>query len=285
MSLLKKIDAIRFGKTEMQMRWKARLWAARKPQRVPSASPVVIFAVPLVSKRRAKDWDVVCRNLTTTLTSILRQSDSSFRVYICGQDRPVLPEDSRVEFVPANVSDKFYDKGDKRRILIQHISRTLKADGYYMQLDADDVLHPNFVGHIVTDHNARGYYVESGYFLSLTANGMAPISSFHKHCGSSAAVYVDFRQDRHDVKLLNEMRSHTKVVEISEQYGQPLAAMPFAACLYVTGHGENMVARRGKLDARTQNFLLREIGAEDRLRVLKEFEVEEEFALSMSQVE
>jgi hypothetical protein len=272
MKLLKAVEDFRFGKTEWQMRRKARSWQAKCPARSPSDSPIVIFAMPLVSKRRAKDWEVVQTQLNQTLASFQRQSSDNWQVVIAGQDRPHLPDDPRIQFIKANVSDKFYDKGDKRRILIDHIAKSLKADAYYMQFDADDILHPDFVQYVQSDNNARGYVITDGYIVSLTEQAVITKPKFDQSCGSCAAVYVDFRQNHHDAKLLIEHRSHTKITALCADFGQPLAPVPFASALYIVGHGQNMIERRGKLEQRTQNWVQGAVSDQDAQSILETFQ-------------
>ncbi|KAA9008913.1 glycosyltransferase family 2 protein [Histidinibacterium aquaticum] len=250
MSLLRVLQ----GKTRTQGRWRARLWRWRRPEAEPSDDPLVLFALPLVSRRRASDWARVEENLRGTLEAFRRQSDPNWRAVICGQDRPALPEDDRIDFIEAKVGDKFYDKGDKRRQLIAQVARTVRRDLYYMQHDADDILHPDVVAHIRKGHNGRGYLIDRGYFVHAGTRRLAPLfppeRPFHKTCGSSAAVYADFREHRLDARLLYEHRSHTQVAGICEDWGRPLEPIPFAAGLYMVGHGENMIERRGKLEQR-----------------------------------
>ena len=275
MGVLSRLDGVRFGKTDWQMRLKARLWQPRRPTAAPSDEVKVLFAIPLVSRRRAESWDTVEANLADTLASFQRQTDPNWQVVICGQDAPTLPDDSRVRFVEARISDKFYDKGDKRRRLVAEIAQGFRGDAYYMQYDADDILHPDFVAHLRTDNNGRGYVVDKGYFVSLSAPGMAPLDRFNRHCGSSSAVYVDFRESRAHEALLVQHRSHIKIAEISALYGQPLEPVPFRAVLYMTGHGQNMVKRRGKLDERTEKFLQRQLSPEEAAGVCATFGVPE----------
>ena len=105
--ILKSLDNIRFGKTDYQMQMKARAFNRRVGTPAPSDTPLVIFAMPLVSRRRSEDWDRVQANLATTLASFSAQSNPNWIVYICGQDRPALPDDDRVHFIETNISDKF----------------------------------------------------------------------------------------------------------------------------------------------------------------------------------
>lgn len=269
--ILKSIDVVRFGKTDFQMKLKARAFNRRVGASNPSQTPLVIFAMPLVSQRRSDDWDRVQANLAITLRSFKAQSNPNWVVYICGQNRPELPDDDRIHFVQTNISDKFYDKGDKRRALISHIAANLKRDGYYMQFDADDILHPDFVQHVLQDHNGRGYLIDSGYFVAMAEKRVVPLEPFSLYCGSCAAVYVDFRTHKKYTKLLSQHRSHNTIASYCALYQRPLTPVPFAAALYLTGHGENMFDRRGLLSDRTKALVDAALPEQEAEQVLSEF--------------
>ncbi|MEL7212184.1 MAG: glycosyltransferase family 2 protein [Pseudomonadota bacterium] len=240
------------GKLPWQLRLKAAIWRRMTPMRPPSDTPIVVFAIPLVSKRRAPDWDVVCQNLNATLGALKSQSTSSWKALICGQDMPDgLVANNQIEFLKSTVSDKFYDKGDKRRQIIAHMARTLKTDGYYFQLDADDLLHPDLVAHICTDHNGAGYYLEHGYLYDVGRDLLAPLggnaAAFWTLCGSSTAAYFDFRRSKRFRALLNELKSHKRIISRMQTYGFTMQPVPFPAGLYLVNHGQNMIERRGNL--------------------------------------
>ncbi|WP_116131652.1 glycosyltransferase family 2 protein [Tropicimonas sp. IMCC34043] len=255
----KQISNLLKGKTGPQMRaggWLWRQWAQALP---PSDRPQMFFAVPLVSRRRAGDWGMVEANLARTLASFRAQSRGDWQAVVCGQDRPDAGLfDDRVSFLPFDGSDKFYDKGDKRVALLRHISRTVAADGYYMQFDADDILHPRFVEHVLSDDNGRGYLIDTGYMADLAAGlfaRLAPKSPdaasnipFNRYCGSSNAIRVDFRAGaRGSAKLLTKLRAHGRIPAQMAAHGLAMDPVPFAAAIYLVNHGENMVERRGNL--------------------------------------
>ena len=66
MSLLK--DFVR-GKTPLQRKWAAGLWQRGLHAQPSSGAGLVVFAIPLVSRRRASDWERVSSNLARTLAS------------------------------------------------------------------------------------------------------------------------------------------------------------------------------------------------------------------------
>ncbi|SFA76847.1 hypothetical protein SAMN05421688_0727 [Poseidonocella pacifica] len=229
-------------------RIKGKAWAAFNPPATPSPAPEVLFAIPLVSRRRAPDWDRVEANLTQTLHAIQAQTDGRWRAVICGQDRPEgIPQDERITFITSTVSDRFYDKGYKRRQLIDHFAATTSGDGYYVQHDADDLLHPETVAYILRDNNGHGYFVEQGYCVQVSSGRIGKMDNFYIHCGTSSAVYVDFRRNKRHAALLKPLTSHSTVIAVCGFYGRILQAIPFRAACYMIDHGQNMFERRGKM--------------------------------------
>ncbi|SFR04258.1 glycosyltransferase family A protein [Poseidonocella sedimentorum] len=250
---LRRAEAIWRGKTAPQQRLHGWLWQKTTPRAAPSEDPHLLLAIPLVSRARAPDWQMVEHNLAQTIESFRRQTDGNWRAWVCGQDRPEAVDlDPRVSFTRSSVSDQFYDKGHKRRQLIDHISRTYRGDGYYMQFDADDLLHPEFTAFVRGDHNGRGYLISEGYIVHAETGEIArlapPERRFFRICGSSSAVYVDFRAHRRYRAFLNRHRSHTKIEKVSAHFGVTFDPVPFPAACYMIGHGQNMVERRGKMD-------------------------------------
>jgi len=249
------------GKTGPQKRVAAALWRARLRAAPGSGDPLVIFAIPLISKARSADWGRVSANLAATLASLRAQTSPRWRAFVCGQDRPegVGFEPGRIDFVPHRGRAKFYDKGDKRLALIDAaMAACAGRDGYYAQWDADDLLHPGVVAHVTGGDNLRGYLINRGYVADIEAEIFATLGPdpaeggrpFWQACGSCSFVRCDFRaQPRHWRRLLRRMSSHTRIPEWMALTGMPLDPIDFPAAIYSFNHGENMRRRRGQ-DAR-----------------------------------
>ncbi len=256
-------DVVR-GKTPLQRRLAGALWQRQLKARPSSGDPLVVFAIPLVSRRRASDWERVSLNLQRTLDSLYAQTSDKWCAYVCGQDRPSsVTFSEKVRFLDYRGGDKFYDKGDKRLAILDAALHDLDGqDGYYAQFDADDLLHPDVVAHIVETDNERGYLIESGYMADLDAGQVAPLRpgpspasedaveslrAFWQLCGSCVFARFDFRdQPKQWRRLLRRLKSHKRMSEVMAQHGLPLMPIPFAAGLYALNHGENMSRRRNR---------------------------------------
>ncbi|MFQ6553195.1 glycosyltransferase family 2 protein [Aestuariibius insulae] len=254
---VKTIKTILRGKTPAQMRVKGQFWQRLNRFDSPSGDPVTLFAMPLVSRSRSGDWGTVSYNLAATLASMRAQTSGRWELIICGQDEPDGIEfDDQVQFLRYPGSDAFFDKGRKRRAIIHHAAKIRKDDGYLFQFDADDLLHPGVVEHIHATDNGAGYYVERGYMIEEPGGHLAPLDPepghipFNRICGSSNAVRFDFRRSRASKTVLSEMKAHPAIPARMAYYGLEMTPIPFPAALYLVGHGENMVARRGTIDSK-----------------------------------
>jgi len=143
---------------------------------------------------------------------------------------------------------------------------------YYFKLDADDILHPDLVGHILTDDNGQGYLIDRGYALDaghLSTTGAfrlarleragqsrfnAERTAFYQQCGSCAAFWCDLTRGADFAWLLNTRGNHVVIDRNMADFGFELAPIPFAAAIYVLNHGNNMRQRKGKLDRKMAIF-------------------------------
>ncbi|MEM1431463.1 MAG: glycosyltransferase family 2 protein [Pseudomonadota bacterium] len=246
------------------------LWQWRNRRKRAAATPDatdlrVVFAIPLISKAGASDWATVQDNLRATLITLCNQTDSRWQAVICGQDRPdVVDMDARITFLPFPDRPEGFDKRPKTLMLRRHIAEDLGGAGYYFALDADDLLHPGLVAHILTDNNQAGYQIDRGYMLDHATLALATLqppdaaypaaSHFYRSCGSSSAIYFDFGSGADYAAVLAARGNHRKVVRNMAYLGLAMAFIPFPAGIYVMNHGDNLRQKRGKMSGKMKHF-------------------------------
>jgi hypothetical protein len=233
----------------------------------PSARPRVVFLISVVGQARARDWASVSVNLFRTLRALQRQTDPGWEAIVCGQDRPLhVPDDPRILFLthdetrwptPPGRTGGAGDKRAKRLQSLDHMERTLRADGYAWALDADDILHPGVVEALRTIRPRGGCLVESGLKLDL-GSGAAhdlgprpwlgpPRTPFWSTSGSGAALYFDLRPEgRLGTRLLRlalvpRHRTTPILATLAGFRPEPLA---FPAGLYLVNNGSNVSGAR-----------------------------------------
>ena len=253
-------------------RWvEGKLWQMRNARARAASAPdpadlQVVFAIPLISKERADDWDKVQRTLATTLETLRRQSDPRWTAIVSCQDRPErIDFDDRVRFLEFPHRPKGYDNHAKRAHIRDWLAqRRPPAAGYYFALDADDLLHPGLVAHILTDDNRAGYLIDRGYMLDHATLSLAALqppdaarpeaTQFHRSCGSSSAIYFDFASGADYATVLWARGNHRKVVRNMAYLGIEIALIPFPAAIYVMNHGDNLRQKRGRIAGKMKHF-------------------------------
>ncbi|WP_417724779.1 hypothetical protein [Salipiger sp.] len=221
----------------------------------------VIFLVPLVGPEAVGDWQAVTRRLGATLDSFRRQ-EGAWRAVICCQERPPLPDDPRICWLPFDDPAPGNDKWRKLSALCDHLAGMAGGPAYVMSFDADDLLRDGTVAEML-ERQEPGYLVESGFVMDHATKEVAlagppsprmPLRKpFWKLCGSCAAVLHDPRTPE-GVTFLRAMTGHEHRMfpYLAALAGRPLTRLDRPSVLYVLNHGENFGARRGRVGFKTR---------------------------------
>jgi len=263
---------------------KKRRYAGRTLKRWPvelaedHEGPIVTFGIPLRSAKTSTDWKNTQALLGATLRSVLRQSDSRWRVVVCGHDMPDIAEiaDPRVEFIastypppprpqPGQGGRIRDDKLRKRVIIGLRLSKL--GGGYYMDLDADDLIHRDLVGTaLATEH---GCIITAGYICDAMKSRIAPLPGvlsvdFDRVCGSTAVIRYEQREFPQNPggDILScpfvAASHHGYLRGKCDEIGRPLSVVPFSAAIYVVNTNENVSfvdTRRGEDGSRLLSLI------------------------------
>ncbi|WP_160351720.1 glycosyltransferase family A protein [Bordetella sp. 15P40C-2] len=251
-------------------RYKCEIVPVRLESATTKSTPNVVFGISLASAV-VGNWEHTCYMLERTLNSLLRQTDGRFVVLVCGHERPDLDafSDPRVQFIesdakpPKDKAGYRKDKMYKRLLLANHLRKL--GGGYFMPLDADDLVHCRLVEHILADDNRRGYSIRKGYALDWNNRVLGSVpgvwdASFDQVCGSSGIFYFSPSELPHLEKgkkesILDVFAQHGYWRVTSQELGRPLADVPFDAAIYVLNHSQNISFSLQRGDIRQKNIL------------------------------
>jgi predicted O-methyltransferase YrrM len=217
------------------------------------------FAIPVAPRRDAEQWARVNELLALTLGSIRNQSDDRYVIHVCAHERPAAlddPANAAVRFIqvdfprPADDRTKRRDKRQKR----WQIARAVRemGGGYFMHMDADDLVHRDLVRYILGDHNENGYVIREGYALDFGNRRVAPIpgafrKGFNRVCGSSGVMYLlpgDLPSmpynEKQGTTLFERITSHKYYEDGNGRKDRPLTSVPFPAGVYMLNNGVNL---------------------------------------------
>ncbi|MDA7425919.1 hypothetical protein [Thalassococcus lentus] len=235
---------------------------ASKPDLTTQAEAVT-FLIPLVGPEPVDDWQAVTARLQATLQSLIDQDNPNWRAVVCCQQRPPMPKDDRLSYLPFDDPTPGNDKWRKLSALCAHLPSLALPHGYVMTFDADDILRQGTVSEMLTRQARGGYLVESGFVMDHATGDVAradrrtlvqPLQKpFWKLCGSCAALRHDPAEPL-SAEFLRAMTQHEHRMfpYLARLSGQPLTPLSQPSVLYVLNHGENFGARRGRVGFKTR---------------------------------
>lgn len=229
----------------------------------------MIFVIPLRSEKTSSNWINVCERLESTINSILKQKDYSgdINIIICGHEKPNFLENNNNQNIvfleapfdsPVNISEYMADKLNKKRFAGKYLKENLffnDVNYLLMQLDADDILHPNFVSNVSLlfseDDTIDDVMIMNGYAFDYSRKELAYLDGinkiFYRNCGSSFVSKIsseDLGSDITSKCYFNELTNHVKYPEISVSYGRKVRGCYFPGVMYLVNHGSNDASER-----------------------------------------
>lgn len=237
--------------------------------------PLPTFAViiPFRPKAESIDWERESKLLQQTIHSVLRQTYTSFKIFVVYTDVPsFIVVDERVEYYEfpygykrylelenrADLFEKFKSekmvvrRWDKARKLC-YGSKLAKEAGceYIMAVDADDLVSKHLFRYLSQDAEKKegqsGWYIETGYlyregtnYLLKVPKNMRFLNGSTHILHSSLVPIPDFNSlDWLDYSLFTD---HGWIKDrVLEYEGAQLKPVPFAGVVYVA-HGANISA-------------------------------------------
>jgi len=250
-----------------------------------SGNPKVIFATAVIGKAKAKDWDRVNTLLAATAQSVLNQTDPHWIWLVTGQDAPDLPEDPRVFWVPWDKTIDGHDQSPKMVDLVDQFPALNIPEGVLVPLDGDDLVSK----HLVADMRAlppSGALFEKGYMFDAETHEIALTDApslrdprnrpLYKNCGTCIAL--PYQPGTSDIEVLRAIMwlSHRHFAWYARLYGLALPPAKRPLAVYMLGHGQNALLRRGR-----GGFKRRFIEKRAIKNPAQRAEIAEEFALSL----
>ena len=217
---------------------------------------MLVFVIPLKSRRVSRSWDYVSRLFERCLRSVCNQTSAAFKVIVVCHEKPPIDFDhpavayESVDFPvpdsnhhPSLNQDK-YRKRARGYILARRFGPT-----HVMQVDADDCVSNRLAEFVERNPQAHGWFFDSGYFYRDGARRIyLKKQGFHHWCGTSHI----FRQDLlklpksgnlEDSDLLS--LSPIRMKKSLSKMGAPLAPLAFPGAVYVnTKYREGNHSRR-----------------------------------------
>ena len=219
------------------------------------------IVIALKSRSTARCWPEVENRLRATVASLRHQSSADWEAVIVGNESPDLGARPLPNLSFLSIDQPPPTPGADGRISLpaqRHDLRSKRAVGmralaergrvsHWFQLDADDLVHENFVATVSR---------MSPFDIALVRNGYAYYPSLHRSrcldridrfCGSTVLTSDRFWIDPSapDGRRYGNI-AHTRVDDYAVLRGVPVHDYPGRGVAYVLGHGDNLYRTIGR---------------------------------------
>lgn len=223
------------------------------------------IVIPLKAKMVSKDWNATCENLKATILSVVNQTSQNFHCVVIGHDKPDFMTASNLNlekidflkfdrFLPPLVTSiesdnqlKYeFDRCHKILAGIVHLKQSFSNITHWFSLDADDLIHKEFVELMQAYYSGDAIILDSGYVYFKNTGIINNENEFSAYCGSSALI-SDSLIDIPEIISENSHRcipfgnySHVHMRMKLQEIGYKVLIPKERVVMYVRNNGENI---------------------------------------------
>lgn len=205
------------------------------------------FIMALKSQRVSNDWELDCQLLDGTLRSIFNQDDPRFQVILVCHELPRIAEafmaDERLlviqapfeppagwdEYKSSSMQDKY------KKIKLGLIRCAEFAPRFVMLMDADDLVSRRVTSHCLSNSEAHGFIVKTGYQYQTGSRWLQVYDQFangiHPVVNTRHFAFPESLEDYRECVVLDN--GHTAIEKAMNERNTPIEPFPFRASVYV----------------------------------------------------
>ena len=160
------------------------------------------IVIPLKAASASRNWASTCERLVDTLASLGIQTSQNYEAVVVGHDCPAEIEwGKKVTFhaidTPAptlEIAKEFATDNrrftlDKNRKIVRGMQALRNANiDYWFTLDADDLIHRDFVKTVSETRTDTGMLLNGGYLIYLPHKRCTPCNNMVQLCGSTSVL-------------------------------------------------------------------------------------------------
>jgi hypothetical protein len=216
---------------------------------------MLVFVVPLKSRRVARSWRHVTHLCERTLKSICGQTSPQFRAIVVCHERPEIDfRHPAISYVSVDFPlPDFNDHGQLNRDQCRKLAAGFLAAAEFhpthvMPVDADDCVSNRLAEWVEHHPVSPGWFFDTGFIYREGSRRIyRKREDFYHWCGTSHIVRYDLlRLPRSDELLTINVRtfSHFVLKEKIAAGSGPPAALPFPGAVYVNTRGDEATHSR-----------------------------------------
>lgn len=218
---------------------------------------MIVFIVPVKSKKVSGNWESFIKLFERSLKSICNQTSQDYKVVVSCHEIPEIEFKSDkvnyhvVSFPVPELKGKDDEiqrrlkEGDKANKILEglEIAKQYGAS-HYMVVDSDDCINnkiAEFVKNDTTD--SPGWYIKKGYYYQEgKPYAFLNKSNFNKFCGSCIII----KSELVEYLFSREPFLYYEHNTMTLKNGEHLKVLPFAGAMYSMANGENHYMSIGK---------------------------------------
>ncbi len=219
--------------------------------------------VPLKAKSVCRSWEMTCRSLQATISSLRNQSDGDFVVIVAGHDKPDFLNslvDERIIFKHVDFSEPTTENGSypPKNLIDDKILKIISGikflshyrPKYVFQLDSDDLVHSDFITLLKKSSPFDFMTLDGGYFLYQNCNRYIESDNMNQYCGSTVVINSHYLSFPDSIDLESRLQipwTKYRHMNIHKFYadtpGIKYSHLSDKMVAYVVGSGENLSDR------------------------------------------
>lgn len=217
---------------------------------------MLVFVVPLKSKKKSKSWQLVSCLLERCLKSICNQTLPNFKVIVVCNERPELNfHHPSVTYLEVNFSIEKKTKSinykgnetDKNRKIYTGLLYAERFNPSYICLvDADDCVSRRLVEFVNKNPQSNGWFINKGYeYKERSKSVFRRKKNFHLRCGTSHIIRFEALKPLIQCTRFSDIDwkflYHQDIVNIMKAKKCVLDELPFEGAIKIVDNGENIV--------------------------------------------
>jgi hypothetical protein len=212
---------------------------------------MIIFVVPLKSRKTSKSWEYTSKLFGRCVRSLCNQTSLAFKVVVVCHEKPDINFDHpqisyiQVEFSSPELSDghSAMIENRTRKVMMGLYLAQRHRPAHVMIVDADDCVSNQLAEFVSNKSRSKcnGWFVDNGYRYTDGKKHIVVQRKLHRLCASSIIIRSDLYELPEDLDKCTEFDTaqkyhinHNQAVEMMALRGTPLEPLPFAGSVYVS---------------------------------------------------
>lgn len=225
---------------------------------------MLLFIIPVKSRKAATSWSELCKLFERSLRSVCNQTSSEFRVIVVCNEKPSINfHHPNVKYLEVDFPVPAADYGSKvedraKRVVAGILAGKELQPTHVMSVDADDCISKQIAAFVNQHKPKNGWFVNSGFEYE---EGNKKISirkkDFHRLCGTCNIINYQLFNLPEKMLPYDQLTGYDRFLgghplakgDLAER-GTPIEPLPFPGAIYIRDKAGESVSLQEPLSAK-----------------------------------